>query len=112
VWLFLVGRQSDERMLAYRSSERGNYATSNTVAVSGLLYSGGNLLIVLPGIILIIGGIAKVDGASFFWAIFFLQLAIFQPLQGFVNALVYYRPKYLEYKKMKKEGKKQPELQI
>jgi len=105
VRLFLVARQSDERMLAYRSSERSNYATSNTVAVSGLLYSGGNLLIVLPRIILIIGLVAKVNGGSFFWTFFGLQLAIFTPLQGFFNALVYFRPKYLKYKNEKRKEK-------
>jgi len=105
VRLFLVSRQSDERMLAYRSSERSNYATSNTVAVSGLLYSGGNLLIVLPRIILIIGLVAKVNGGSFFWTFFGLQLAIFTPLQGFFNALVYFRPKYLKYKNEKRKEK-------
>jgi len=107
VRLFLVARRSDESVSAYRSSARsraqGNYATSNRVAVSGLLYSGGNLLVVLPTIILFIGLIAKVNGASFFWTFFNLQLAIFLPLQGFLNALVYFRPKYLEYKKEKRK---------
>merc|ERR1740139_1089599 len=104
VRLFLVSRQSDERMLAYRSSERSNYATSNTVAVSGLLYSGGNLLVVLPIIIAIICFVAKVQ-ASFFWTFNGVQAAIFQPLQGFLNALVYFRPKYLEYKNEKRKEK-------
>merc|ERR1740139_1473286 len=105
VRLFLVARQSDERMLAYRSSERSNYATSNTVAVSGLLYSGGNLLAVLPLIIFMIGALAKVNGASFFWIFIYIQLAIFMPLQGFFNALLYFRPKYLEYKNEKRKEK-------
>merc|ERR1740139_63721 len=105
VRLFLVARQSDERMLAYRSSERSNYATSNTVAVSGLLYSGGNLLAVLPLIIFMIGALAKVNGVSFFWTFIYIQLAIFMPLQGFFNALVYFRPKYLEYKNEKRKEK-------
>merc|ERR1740139_1484578 len=105
VRLFLVSRQSDERMLAYRSSERSNYATSNTVAVSGLLYSGGNLLVILPLIIAVICYVAKVNPASFFWTFIGLQRAIFQPLQGFFNALVYFRPKYLEYKNEKRREK-------
>merc|ERR1719469_1568995 len=105
VRVFLVSRQSDERMLAYSSSERSNYATSNTVAVSGLLYSGGNLLAVLPIIIFMIGALVKVNGASFFWTFINLQLAIFMPLQGFFNALVYFRPKYLEYKNEKRKEK-------
>merc|ERR1740139_1063970 len=66
VRLFLVARRSDESMLAYRSSTRSNYATSNRVAVSGLFYSGGNLLVVLPVINYFIGNLAKVNGASFF----------------------------------------------
>jgi len=53
VRLFLVARQSDERMIPYRSSAQGHYATSNRVAVSGILYSGGNLLVVLPSIIIL-----------------------------------------------------------
>merc|ERR1712160_205382 len=81
VRLFLVARQSDESVLAYRSSTQGDYATSNRVAVSGLLYSGGNLLIVLPFIILIIGLLAKVNEASFFWTFNVLHTAIFSPLQ-------------------------------
>merc|ERR1711957_629962 len=60
VRLFLVARQSDESVREYRSSAQGNYATSNRVAVSGLLYSGGNLLVVLPFIIAIIGYVAEV----------------------------------------------------
>merc|ERR1719469_1521722 len=104
VRLFLIARQSDESMLAYRSSTQGNYATSNRVAVSGLLYSGGNLLVVLPGIISFIGALAKVP-ALFFYTFMALQLAIFQPLQGFLNALVYFRPKYLEYKEAKRKEK-------
>jgi len=104
VRLFLVARQSDESMLAYRSSTQGHYATSNRVAVSGLLYSGGNLLVVLPGIIYFIGALAKVP-ALFFYTFMALQLAIFQPLQGFLNALVYFRPKYLEYKEAKRKEK-------
>merc|ERR1740124_1373273 len=105
VRLFLVARQGDESVREYRSSEQENYATSNRVAVSGLLYSGGNLLVVLPFIIMIIGTLAKVDGASFFLTFIGLQLAIFNPLQGFFNALVYFRPKYLEYKNEKRKEK-------
>ena len=101
----MVARQSDESVLAYRSSTQGNYATSNRVAVSGLLYSGGNLLVVLPFIIVLIGGLAKVNRASFFWTFMSLQAAIFMPLQGFLNALVYFRPKYLEYKNEKRKEK-------
>merc|ERR1711957_578942 len=100
-----VSRQSDERMRAYRSSAQGNYATSNRVAVSGLLYSGGNLLVLLPTIIIVIGVLAKVNGASSFWPFFGLQLAIFQPLQGFFNSLVYFRPQYLEYRERKRREK-------
>merc|ERR1740139_1007429 len=105
VRLFLVARQGDESVREYRSSEQENYATSNRVAVSGLLYSGGNLLVVLPIIIGIIGTLAKVNGASFFWTFIILQLAIFVPLQGFFNALVYFRPKYLQYKNEKRKEK-------
>merc|ERR1740139_401386 len=105
VRLFLVARQSDESVIAYRTRSQGNYATSNRVAVSGLLYSGGNLLVVLPIIIVVIGGLAKINGASFFWTFIYLQLPIFMPLQGFLNALVYFRPKYLEYKKEKRKEK-------
>merc|ERR1719469_475042 len=105
VRLFLVARQSDESVIAYRTSTQGNYATSNRVAVSGLLYSGGNLLVVLPIIIVVIGGLAKINGASFFWTYIYLQLPIFMPLQGFLNTLVYFRPKYLEYKKEKRKEK-------
>merc|ERR1740124_5256 len=105
VRLFLVARRSDESMLAYRSSERSNYATSNRVAVSGLFYSGGNLLVVLPVINYFIGNLAKVNGASFFWTFVDLHTAIFCPLQGFLNALVYFRPKYLEYKEVKRKEK-------
>merc|ERR1740139_1937769 len=105
VRLFLVARQGDESVRQYRISTQGNYATSNRVAVSGLLYSGGNLLVVLPNIILGIGLLAKVNGASFFWSFFGLQHAIFTPLQGFFNALVYFRPTYLEYKKEKRKEK-------
>merc|ERR1740124_1029361 len=61
VRLFLVARQGDESVRQYRISTQGNYATSNRVAVSGLLYSGGNLLVVLPNIILGIGLLAKVN---------------------------------------------------
>merc|ERR1740139_1960046 len=105
VRLFLVARQSDESVRAYRSRSQGNYATSNRVAVSGLFYSGGNLLVVLPIIIFFIGYFAKVNGASFFWTFIFLHMAIFMPLQGFFTALVYFRPKYLEYKKEKRKEK-------
>jgi len=105
VRLFLVSRQSDERMIEYRRSVGGNYVNSNRVAVSGLLYSGGNLLVLLPTIILVIGLFAKVNGASFFWTFFGLQLAIFMPLQGFFNALVYFRPQYLEYREKKRREK-------
>jgi len=105
VRLFLVARRSDESMLAYRSSTRSNYATSNRVAVSGLFYSGGNLLVVLPVINYFIGNLAKVNGASFFWTFVDLHTAIFCPLQGFLNALVYFRPKYLEYKEVKRKEK-------
>merc|ERR1740124_185316 len=105
VRLFWVARQSDESVRAYRSSARGNYATSNRVAVSGLFYSGGNLLVVLPTIIMFIGFVAKVNGASFFWTLINLLLAIFQPLQGFFNALVYFRPQYLQYKEKKRKEK-------
>merc|ERR1740139_1554839 len=105
VRLFLVARQSDERMIPYRSSAQGHYATSNQVAVSSLLYSGGNLLVVLPVIIYFIGMIAEVNGASIFWTFVPLQMAIFAPLQGFLNALVYFRPKYLEYKESKRKEK-------
>merc|ERR1740139_1878570 len=105
VRLFLVARQSDESVIAYRTRSQGNYATSNRVAVSGLLYSGGNLLVVLPIIIVVIGGLAKINEASFFWTYIYLQLPIFMPLQGFLNALVYFRPKYLEYKKEKRKEK-------
>jgi len=104
VRLFLIARRSDENMLAYRSSTQGNYATSNRVAVSGLLFSGGNLLVVLPYIIYFIGVLAKVQ-ASVFWTFVGLQLTIFGPLQGFLNALVYFRPKYLEYKEVKRKEK-------
>merc|ERR1711957_101924 len=105
VRLFWVARQGDESVRAYRSSTQGNYATSNRVAVSGLLYSGGNLLVVLPTIISIIGTLAKVNEALFFWTFVILQGAIFVPLQGFLNALVYFRPKYLEYKETKRKKK-------
>merc|ERR1719469_1554357 len=105
VRLFLIARQGNESVRQYRISTQGNYATSNRVAVSGLLYSGGNLLVVLPNIILGIGLLAKVNGASFFWNFFGLQHAIFTPLQGFFNALVYFRPTYLEYKKEKRKEK-------
>merc|ERR1712160_197526 len=98
VRLFLIARRSDENMLAYRSSTQGHYATSNRVALSGLLYSGGNLLVVLPVIIYFIGDLAKVEAMSF-WTFVSLHEAIFSPLQGFLNALVYFRPAYLEYKK-------------
>jgi len=104
VRLFLVARQSDESVSAYRSSTQEHYATSNRIAVSGLFYSGGNLLVVLPGIIWFIGGIAKVQ-ASFFYTFVPLQLAIFQPLQGFLNALVYFRPQYLKHKEAKRKEK-------
>jgi len=99
VKLYLVVRQSDESMVAYRPNPQSNYATSNRVAMSGLLYSGGNLLVNLPTIILIIGILAAVNEASFFWPFFGLHMAIFQPLQGFFNAMVYFRPQYLERKK-------------
>merc|ERR1711957_960055 len=105
VKLFLVSRQSDESVREYRRSVGGNYANSNRVAVSGLLYSGGNLLVLLPTIIISIGVLAKVNGASFFWTFFGLQLAIFMPLQGFFNALVYFRPQYLEYREKKRREK-------
>merc|ERR1740139_792398 len=39
VRLFLVARQCDESVLEYRPSLERNYAPSNRVAVSGLLYS-------------------------------------------------------------------------
>ena len=96
-------------MIEYRRSIEGKYASSNRVAVSGLLYSGGNLLVLLPGILLIIGLVAKINKALFFWTFFGLQMVIFQPLQGVFNALVYFRPQYLEYKK-KKEREKHPKL--
>jgi len=102
VRLFLVARQSDESVSAYRSRAQGHYATSNRVAVSGLLYSGGNLLAVLPLIIWFIGLLADVKGAVFWTFVQFLT-AIFLPLQGFLNALVYFRPKYLKYKKEKRK---------
>merc|ERR1711957_1082225 len=86
VRLFLIARRSDESVRAYRSSTQEHYATSNRVAVSGLLYSGGNLLVVLPIFILCIGVLAKVNGASFFWTFVEFQIAIFVPLQGFFNA--------------------------
>merc|ERR1740139_1154816 len=106
VRLFLVVRQSDESVIEYRRSDQGNYASSNRVAVSGLLYSGGNLLVVVPSFILVIGiHVAKVNGASFFWKFFVLQQAIFLPLQGFFNALVYFRPQYLEYKEERRRKK-------
>jgi len=105
VRLFVVVRQSDERMIEYRPSERQNYRTSNRVAVSGLLYSGGNLLVLLPTIIIMIGVLIKVNATSFFWTFFGLQLAIFQPLQGFFNSLVYFRPQYLKYRKERREKK-------
>merc|ERR1740139_1888676 len=105
VRLFWVARQSDESVRAYRRSVGGHYATSNRVAVSGLLYSGGNLLVVLPSIIYFIGALAKVNGDSFFWTYIDFHLAIFIPLQGFLNALVYFRPQYLEYKKEKRKEK-------
>merc|ERR1719469_1540357 len=104
VRLFLIARQGDESVRAYRSSTQGNYATSNRVAVSGLLYSGGNLLVVLPVIIYFIGSFAKVE-AMFFYTFIILAMAIFAPLQGFLNALVYFRPKYLEYKEAKRKEK-------
>merc|ERR1740139_1254430 len=104
VRLFLIARRSDESVRAYRSSTQGNYATSNRVAVSGLLYSGGNLLVVLPYIIYFIGVLAKVQ-ASVFWTFVGLQLTIFAPLQGFLNAMVYFRPKYLEHKEAKRKEK-------
>merc|ERR1711957_688770 len=75
VRLFLVARQGDESVREYRSSEQENYATSNRVAVSGLLYSGGNLLVVLPIIIGAIGFVAKVNEASFFYTFIGLQWA-------------------------------------
>merc|ERR1740139_2124666 len=105
VRLFWVARQSDESVREYRRSVGGHYATSNKVAVRGLLYSGGNILVLLPTIIIVIGVLAKVNGASFFWTFFGLQLAIFVPLQGFFNSLVYFRPQYLEYKEKKKKEK-------
>merc|ERR1740139_1631532 len=104
VRLFWVARQSDESLRTYRSSTQGNYRTSNRVAVSSLLYSGGNLLVVLPVIIYYIGTIAKVEAVSF-WIFIDFHWAIFQPLQGFLNALVYFRPKYLDYKKEKRKEK-------
>jgi len=104
VRLFLVARRSEESVSAYRSRSQGNYATSNRVAVSGLLYSGGNLLVVLPVIIYFIGTIAKVEAMSF-WIFIDFHWAIFVPLQGFLNALVYFRPKYLEYKESKRKEK-------
>merc|ERR1711957_459554 len=104
VRLFLIARRSDESVRAYRSSTQGHYATSNRVAVSGLLYSGGNLLVVLPYIIYFICRLAKVQ-ASFFYIFIVLAMAIFVPLQGFLNALVYFRPKYLEYKEAKRKEK-------
>eukprot|EP00588_Corethron_pennatum_P009361 CAMPEP_0194275716 /NCGR_PEP_ID=MMETSP0169-20130528/8489_1 /TAXON_ID=218684 /ORGANISM="Corethron pennatum, Strain L29A3" /LENGTH=285 /DNA_ID=CAMNT_0039019251 /DNA_START=917 /DNA_END=1774 /DNA_ORIENTATION=+ len=104
VRLFLVARQSDESVREYRSSDQGNYASSNRVAVSGLLYSGGNLLVVLPTFFLCIGLVADVE-ALFFWTFFQLLQAIFLPLQGFFIALVYFRPRYLEYKEEKRKKK-------
>ena len=68
--LFLVARQSDESVRAYRSSTQGNYAPFNRVAVSGLFYSGGNLLVVLPFIRFFICALAKVNEALFFLNIF------------------------------------------
>merc|ERR1719272_2362032 len=103
VRLFLVARRSDESMRAYRSSSQGHYATSNRVAVSGLLYSGGNLLVVLPYIIYFICRLAKVQASFYYYIV--LAMAIFVPLQGFLNALVYFRPKYLEYKEVKRKEK-------
>jgi len=82
VRLFLAARRSDESVIAYRSTSQGNYETSKRVAVSGLLYSGGNLLVVLPNIMYFIGFLAKVNWA-FFWTFLDLQSAIFIPLQGF-----------------------------
>merc|ERR1740139_2026637 len=105
VRLFWVARQSDESVRAYRRSTHGNYETSNRVAVSSLLYSGGNLLVVLPLLIHFIGYLAKVIGDSFFWTFVDFQVAIFMPLQGFLNALVFFRPKYLEYRKEKRKEK-------
>merc|ERR1711957_931827 len=103
VRLFLVARRSDESMRAYRSSSQGHYATSNKVAISGLLYSGGNLLVVLPYIIYFICRLAKVQASFYFFIV--LAMAIFVPLQGFLNALVYFRPKYLEHKEAKRKEK-------
>merc|ERR1740139_1862878 len=82
VRLFLVARQSDESVREYRRSDQGNYASSNRVAVRGLLFSGGNLLVVLPTFFLCIGLVADVE-ALFFWTFFDLLQAIFMPLQGF-----------------------------
>jgi len=104
VRLFWVARQSDESLRTYRSSTQGNYRTSNKVAVSSLLYSGGNLLVVLPVIIYYIGTIAKVEAVSF-WIFIDFHWAIFQPLQGFLNALVYFRPQYLKHKEAKRKEK-------
>jgi len=83
VSIFLVARQRDENVREYRSSAQRNYARSNSVAVHGLLYSGGNLLVVLPIIIHKIVALAKVNAASFFWTFIPVQIAIFSPLQGF-----------------------------
>merc|ERR1740139_2081591 len=102
VRIFLVVRQSDENVSEYRISAQGNYATSNRVAVSGLLYSGGNLLVLSPLIIYKIVLFAKVN-APFFWGFIVVLMAIFLPLQGFLNALVYFRPQYLQYKEEKKK---------
>ena len=71
----MVARQSDESVREYRSSAQGNYATSNRVAVSGLLYSGGNLVVLLPTIIIMIGVLAKVNGASFFLTFFWSPIS-------------------------------------
>jgi len=54
---------------------------------------------------LIIGYQARVNGASFFLAFFPPAHAIFFPLQGFLFALVYFRPQYLEYREKKKKEK-------
>ena len=99
-------------MIEYRRSIERKYASSNRVAVSGLLYSSGNLLVLLPGILLITGLVAQINEASFFWTFFGLQMVIFQPLQGLFNALVYFRPQCLEYKKEREKHPKLQKLQV
>merc|ERR1712151_600200 len=99
IMLYCTVRANDIRMNSYSTAQKNEVKKAQKVAITGILYSGGNLLVWLPYMIFAFLDLRLMKEPSIFWI---LCLHIFTPLQGFVNALVYFKPRIADYLEKKR----------